>query len=844
MKRSTFRGLMWAPIPLLVLGIGIGFMIAEWGGSDLTGSAARPGRNAGNLGSEPLGNSPNAFAPAPLSSARGEGERAGELSGRVLDDLHSSPIAALVQLGDGRATWSDPVTGLFRVAGPRSAHASLRVRAQGYREANVDLTARAGAGEVEVRLLPARSAELLAEYEGGTPLVDARIEWGPAPTHSERGESLGWLQSRRPLRGSHGSTRTNAAGRARLELAGPAFVTLFEPENGTASNLELRPGESKRLVLAAPLRLRVLDHASGAPLGGLGLDLWSPTDVHALVDSVVTDGEGWALYRPRRYPILVRRQGAAMWQGALLSNDPNVTLLGPRLPQATLARIEARPAPGEVTLRVHRTSGRVRLVDDDSGEPLAGPARVSRPEKDCGLIGRPTFCSILGTRSSFGSSDGPYALLEGYLDLPILLRFEGEGNEPIPAYRDVAFVAEGYHPVRLSELPNVDLIGGEIPVIRCRRAVQRSVRVTYEDGAPFRGTVAIHSLDPDVFSWSAPGRKDGLHGPFDWYGSALAVDLGQAQRWDLEIPRAALDSADTATLVIPARAGTIVVEGVPALNTTSLVAKPLAASGYTPTALLEGEVHFEHLPPGTYLVGPREWVQGVEPQTFRPSVTGELIELSARLVVGPGVVRRMNWNPNWAGAVAREGTIRVSGSAPIEVILVPRYAPPLPEGETPGPVIPFLSLGRSSPRIPLDAHGRYRIEAGDPVPDRIALCVADPIEEWGSSGGLRVLDAILPGESADIATASLSLVWEGPPGDRSVIVEYDLPTDAYRRALKTVRGGFTTRWWTSAPLRLDAVPLGVREIRVQGQSIPVALRAGQDTALAVDPDRSGSGRGR
>ena len=144
-----------------------------------------------------------------------------------------------------------------------------------------------------------------------------------------------------------------------------------------------------------------------------------------------------------------------------------------------------------------------------------------------------------------------------------------------------------------------------------------------------------------------------------------------------------------------------------------------------------------------------------------------------------------------------------------------------------------MIFGNRAPRVPLDVAGKYRIAPNDPLPVLIAICVPDETG-WGEVSGMHVLDLIRPGESADIKTASIVLTWKGPPREHAANVKYRVPLDKMRYEISTAMNVCKSIWATTIPLRLEAVPLTVDKILIDGRVLSVDLGSGEELHVDVD----------
>jgi hypothetical protein len=145
-----------------------------------------------------------------------------------------------------------------------------------------------------------------------------------------------------------------------------------------------------------------------------------------------------------------------------------------------------------------------------------------------------------------------------------------------------------------------------------------------------------------------------------------------------------------------------------------------------------------------------------------------------------------------------------------------------------------MIFGRLAPRLGLDSDGHYRIASTDPLPRLIAICLSDDTV-WGDVSGLHVIEVIAPGESADIHTGSVELRWNGALPSDIVQVHYELPVNSLRHPLFTFHTTSENRWVPESPLLLDAIPLSVHELQLNGHVLTLELHDGELQRMDVGP---------
>jgi hypothetical protein len=304
-----------------------------------------------------------------------------------------------------------------------------------------------------------------------------------------------------------------------------------------------------------------------------------------------------------------------------------------------------------------------------------------------------------------------------------------------------------------------------------------------------------------------------VHGPFDHYGGDVVFGAHR-------IDAATLDAQELVELVLPAPSGVLEVFGAPPeVALGALVASlPPGESEceFTPSVRTPDGCRFEGLPAGSYLVGPREWVLGAQLNSVAPGakLTDPLVPLPTRVDVPDGATVRVEWNPCWSAGREIRGELRVTSPTPTTPVLAPYYACGANSVASNGKSGRWFVYGRSSARLPLDHNGAYCIAPDEPLPWLLAVAVPTDAE-WGARQGLQFVQTLRPGESAHIDLCSLVLRWDGPtPSDVLYYMELETPPESLRYPLSSPLTKRRAVWDVAAPLRLDMVPIAVRELSV------------------------------
>jgi len=773
---------------------------------------------------------------------RSDGPTPRRIHGIVFDEYFGVPLVAWVQPDRGSGVFSDARTGRFQLDAGAAACSVVRASAPGFEDAQTKPTHGDDGGELEFRLRSSRMAGVIVEAENGSAVPRVPVTWRAAVDKPDLEDYTTWIDSKLQRQGIGVSGETDSEGVCRLALATPAVAVITDPRTGTEKTIRIFPGQEQRVVLTEhPLVLRFVDHATREPVRGLDVAAWFPKEGESMSENRRTDDDGEVSLGATSFPVLVRRPGPSLWQSELIPLTPGAVRCGTGGDILTMIRIDADPGQDVLLIGVRACGGKISLVDERSGELVEAPVRVDWWRSDCKRLPEgPTHCTALSPRSKFRLPDQVYSATHGLLELPCYLTAR---SEEVPSDSELLIVTAGYAPTRIRFPGSAGPIGNLVPSVRLRPASERTLRIRHESGKPFLRQVTIYSPSEDVLCWMDAGNADGTHGPFDWYGGKLLVAVGGNMNFDREMSEAELIDSEVPTLVIPNDTGSIMVEDIPdgAIGVALIAKLGHQPEGklFRPTVIQSSTCRFDALPAGSYLVGPESWVRGAEMQSmdFLPRKGVEEETRPMRTDVVPGKTTVISWINLWAAGQTIEGRVRVDSAGRIAPFLVPLYGPVgTTAQELPGEV-PRMVFGRRSPRIELDRDGRYRILPAEPVPRFIAICATDETA-WGEVGkGLHVLEVIAPGESVDIPTGSVELHWKGAAHPELIEVIYEIPVESLRYPLKTFHARSANWWAPNTPMRLDGIPVRVRELEVQEHVVPIELKSGTLKRIEIDLEK-------
>lgn len=607
------------------------------------------------------------------------------------------------------------------------------------------------------------------------------------------------------------------------------IATLANPEGAILRTFRIQPGETHRIVLEeCALRIELVDLDLDGPVSGGRLEAWCPQTEASMAEAFPISPEGAVTVPVSSLPVLLRLEGYE-WTSELVALSGGVAGPGGSGSEAVV-RIEAFGCEEVVVLGVRKCPGRLMLIDSVSGEGIEGEAQVT--VRQISSEGR----AILSTRSSFGSTRGPFPVRAGLFELPCNPLFT-EVIPPGEPDTEMVLSVTGYAPTVVPEHRSLFLEGAPPATVSLRPVPERWIEVVRKEGRPFVRGITIFGPHENVYCYQSHGNAEGLYGPFDWLGTDVTVSTGEG---DWTISAAELASSEVVQLAVPRRTGAIRVVDIPeGAVTAALVAKLgqfIEGPRYSPSEIDSAGVLFEGLPRGSYLVGPSVWVKSAEKNLYRSKDPVFAIENTlppARVTVKAGETTTVSWMRNWSANSPLEGTVTLSGPSSVQPFLAALHSNASPAGLDPMGKPSHLLFGNRAPRIPMDASGHYRIEAQDPLPVLIAVCRRHETT-WGEVGGMHVLEVIRPGESADIKTASIVLTWKGASQSRAADVRYSVPLDKMRYVTSMMMNVGKARWSTKGTLRLEAVPITVDRILIDRRVLEVDLRAGGEFQFEVD----------
>jgi hypothetical protein len=733
--------------------------------------------------------------------------------GLVVDEALAAPVAAWVEPDVGPAVFADADSGRFELDERHRGARVLRVRERGFEALEADAAPCFTAEGAVLRLVPLVRAGVRVVDAAGAPLADVRVVW----------RALAWTRAAEFSDTSRNApafageaaheTRTDSDGRAQCALGRSSCAIVHDPRGtGLEQIVALAPGEERMVVLGSLIELQFVDFDSREPCAELELAAWAPSEPESFARALRTDASGRARLAWTGSPVLVRLARGANFQAELIPLGVGAERTGYVREFRSMLRI---PAPCEsLPVGVRRRGARVRLVDSVTGESVDTLVRIERPRENCGgaSADAPDRCTLYTPRSGFHRPDVIVRSRGGELDLPPPLA-EAQPSS-VQAF---ALVPAGFRPARF-ELDAAQRARDAAPhVVELERVPQRRLRVSDSLGRAYRGPVTLFAPRENVYVWSARYSVDGVHGPFDHYGGDLVLGAHR-------IDAATLDAQELVELVLPAPSGVLEVFGAPPnVALGALVASlPPGESEceFTPSARTPDGCRFEGLPAGSYLVGPREWVLGAQMDSIAPGakLTDALVPLPTRVDVPEGATVRVEWNSCWSGGREIRGELRVTSPTPTTLVLAPYYACGSNEGALSGTSGPWFVYGRSSARLPLKLDGAYRIAVDDPLPWLLAVAVPNDTV-WGSQQGLQFVQTLRPGESAHIDLCSLVLRWEGTTPSNMLDLEFETPPESLRYPLSTPLTKRRAAWDVAAPLRLDVIPVAVRQLSLFSRDV-------------------------
>lgn len=696
----------------------------------------------------------------------------------------------------------------------------LRFTATGYQARVLALPGELFEGPWVVRLEPLLSTTILTVAPDGGPIANVAIR---VSRQDARAAARPWASTLDPLNQAVIEGRTDALGRFSFPLAGLAVAELTLA-SGDSQRVQLAGGEELRIVIEPEnASIVFLDAASGVPLAGFVLSVREPLAARQTRARRVTDDQGRILV-PAGTRELIAELTDARWTSAECDDNARVTDLG----NGYSFRFNDLVAGDLFEIRVECCGVSLRLVDAESGELLTGRVGVryemgfDRGEQGTRWSPVPfqqTEADLVRGELLLGcaylSSSTPHRIrleLPGY-ETMFLLTSELESNAPTK----VLMLQPGDRRVR--------------------------VRVLFADGSPVRGSFGVLDEASGSRYQKLKSDEQGRLNELPWGGEGLEIFYtsmeplfetdppqaahrgfgggGPALRSIGRIDREAIEAGD-ATLrlhVSPVR-GSLSIRGLPE-GAPVLLALSEEGGRQRASRVTAGVAFFEALAVGSYIVGPAAWLDGLESQNQGPT-SDDAIELV--LEVEAGETNESRWDPRWQMQSALEGQILCDPGMLAELTLRAWY------GTRVGRTTEFG--GRL--RIYLDDEGRYRIPAGEPRPEVLLVCTAN------SSFWIQVLQAFDAGQDTRVKLGSMTLEWQGERPEEGVVTVLYWGTEVAFDAEFNERSphGFALKWNTLGPLRLNAVPTSVRDVRIDvgrdgRRAFPVVIVDGEDTRVPL-----------
>ncbi|MBI5363707.1 MAG: hypothetical protein HZA53_11050 [Planctomycetes bacterium] len=775
------------------------------------------------------------------ASTEGTGARSITLIGRTEDETFGVPVAARVEPDRGTTVFSNEVDGGFSLDSTCRNWTVLTVTAPGFQTRRVERSLGTDSGALVISLESTKYTSVRVHREGGEPQQGCGVAWHAAIDKPERGQVRDWVNTSRQLSGRFTNSLTDVDGVSRIPSGHAAYAEISDPRSGTRKTVRVFPGAEALVILPrSALQIQFVDTDSREPVGRMDFDTWFPSEIESMSQRIETDESGNASLWVTSLPVLIRRPGSELWSSMLTPLSPGASSTGMGGRVNTMVRIDELPPTGELVVGVSHCGPQVELLDARTGSAVDGCARlVVRRRGQCSNLGTGvTRCTLRSAHSDFDDPDQRCTVSKGHLRMPCFIPGADSPSAQTGTDLELAILSEGYSPGFFAwplASPTPDSSALALSLDPCE---SRTVLTVGSDGRPFRGRVAVYSPVNDVFAWLSPGNVEGRHGPMDWYGGELWVRAGEEREWRLRISAAELSASNTVTISVPTAIGGILIEGVPdGYPVAGLVAKlgvGLEGTIFHPTASTRTTCRFDGIPVGSYTLGPLTWVEGAEQHAIHQQQDFKLLDEGVRVRVRQGETSTIEWLDVWAAGAPMTGQVRVLGTE-VRPFLVPQYGPIESNAAERGADAPRMVFGRNSPQLAVDAEGWYRIEATDPIPKLIAVCL--PTEgTWGTVQGFQVLETLLPGESVEIPTGTLELTWGSKPTTDVVLVRVEITADALRHPVSTYQSAREFRWQTAKPLMIPCVPLTVRRLVVGRRGQPVRPELGSVTRIAVDID--------
>jgi hypothetical protein len=748
------------------------------------------------------------------------------LRGVVLAEGMFIPVAAQISLGTAETRFSNPTTGTFQLELWDEPGDELVVSAAGYDSARVNWRS-TGTNDLRILLTPRDVSAVLVEYEDGQPAVDVTVSWQAAIKEPERSQLSDWMRAGARVDGTVLTSRTDLNGRAEQRLGVVGLAAVTEHSNSTPIAVRVLPGEVVRVRLLRNSRtVRFVDLETRQPRPGLEIETWSPTAPGCMSVMSTTDHAGEVRIALDSTPILIRRAGAAMWQSELFPLSSGMTRAGLGGPLETVIRIASAPMEQPLIVGISACGPGFLLIDQATRNPIESLARLKKIDPTlCGTKREnPGPCTSQSPRAVVESLDQTYRVIHGELEMPCQLRslLSGKGAQ--------AFVlaVAGYVPIRVDRTMLAESGPTTLRLTSCpsKTLIVKSIR-----GEPYRQAVLVFDAETDCVVWQSNGTQDGVHGPIDWFGKDFLVRAGAGKGWTFRIGAAECDSASILERTVPGELGSIEIRNVPKdypINQLIVrFGRSVLGTDYSPMRAASRSVYFEALPCGSYLVGPRRWVDATELQLISQDSQGTLYDTEGRVEVEPNSTSVVEWKQTWSAGVPLTGSVRFEGSRQPAFVLVPCYVEfPRDPSATSTPLVPRAVFGRRAPTIQKDTTGKYLIEPTAPLPAVLAVCLLLD-GEWGTTQALQVVETLAPGDSILIPTCELSIDASGSPPLPDQTVRFQVQETVLRLPLSTAHSWRTIAWKAGETLHVEDVPTSVVQLSIGAQAFAVRLRAGE-----------------
>jgi len=766
------------------------------------------------------------------------------ITGSVLDARFGTPVRASVCPENSECVVTTEESGGFQVMVSGRGKPSLRVSAFGYQSQRVTIDTETDLRPFEIFLEPQNPSRVTVRSSDGSAVVGRVLQWRASTIGRRTRDNLKWFDSHTHAAGAQVITRTDAAGNSELTLSVPATVDVLSETGAVGATLRLQPGEHVELILTeGALTLTLIENDSDRPLAGMQVETWKPLDPRSTTRSYETDSMGVIRIPASPTPVFVkpllsdeaprlRVVGGSAAASATLSADPGVI----RLPHA----MDGEELLIEVTLVPVRDRARLELVNEIDGTAVTGPAHVTlrRTVPVVTSDGRPRELPYVRMPRSIPKTIS--TLRNGELLVPPHVMDELNRVPESLSEMELVVTVDGFLPLHLADVRSVLLPGQTGTTHSMKPAPHRWVKVSHADGSAYRGRVAVYSPHHHAYCYNSEVGDGGVFGPFDWLGGDIEVItevMGRSPRQPAQlVPASNLDLQEKISITLPSRTGSIAVKGVPAFSSALGLVALRYDSGieYPPTSTGESDCRFDGLPIGKYAVGPRDWLRGALANSrVTHGVFSSAESTQSMLQVRAGVVTTAQWQHAWAAASDLRGRVRIVGSAGSEPLLIPVYGIRDPASGIAWDPVPSVIVSAARRTVPLEDAGWYRIRAGEPVPDLIAVCLPDSAG-WCDINAVHLVATIEPGESIEIPTGSIVLSWEGDPLDADLGVRYRVGRPDLRWQVRGPLVWSNNTWSTETELILHGVPTCVQSVSVSGKSIPIRLSANETLRLALD----------